>query len=109
MIVEVFGKRIQACLRASGYNQKELAIVMTMHPKVLSRKLNGTDGSYFSYREIHKLILALVDWQALTKRADLLRLLTEAEIDPTHIFHATEWQESPLNALVQPEDPPPPT
>src|SRR5258707_8657263 len=116
MIVEIFGKRIMAYLRSSGYSQKELAAAMIMNPKVLSRKLNGTTGSYFGPREIHRLILILVDWQAITKLADLLRLLTEAEIDPTHVFHATEWQEPPLNTLVQPEntlpltpDPPMPT
>ncbi|HEX7734361.1 MAG TPA: tetratricopeptide repeat protein [Ktedonobacteraceae bacterium] len=105
MIVEVFGKRIQAYLRASGYQQKELATALGVHYKVLSRKLHGTDSSYFTHREIHDVILQLIDWQALTKREDLLDLFAEAEIDPATIFRASEWQEAPLKTLARREAP----
>lgn len=103
MIVEVFGKRVQAYLHASGYQQKELAEILGIHRKVLSRKLHGTENSYFTYREIHDLLLQLIDWQVLTKREDLLDLFAEAEIDPATIFRSSEWQEAPLNTLTRRE------
>lgn len=103
MIVEVFGKKIQARLRTSGYNQKQLAQNLGIHHKVLSRKFHGTENSYFSHREVHDLILLLVDWQVFTKYEDLLDLLDEAEIDPASIFRAAEWQEPPLNMLTHRE------
>ncbi|HEY0756823.1 MAG TPA: hypothetical protein VGD98_22920 [Ktedonobacteraceae bacterium] len=105
MIVEVFGKRIQTYLRASGYHQKELAAAISIHHKVLSRKLHGSEHSYFSPREIHDMILKMIEWRALTKREDLLDLFAEAEIDPSTIFRAGEWSESPLNTLTRRELP----
>lgn len=105
MIVEVFGKRIQAYLRASGYTQKQLAAAIGIHNKVLSRKLHNTENAYFSQRDIHDLILVLINWRAITKREDLLKLFAEAEIDSSAIFHASEWQESPLQTLAQQSPP----
>ncbi len=101
MIVEVFGKRIQAYLRSSGYSQKELAAAIGIHYKVLSRKLHGAASSYFSYREIHDVILTLVNWRSISRREELFHLFAEAGIDASAIFRAAEWLEPPLNALDQ--------
>jgi predicted ATPase/transcriptional regulator with XRE-family HTH domain len=109
MIVEVFGKRIQTYLRSSGYSQKELAAAIGIHHKVLSRKLHGAASSYFSYREIHDLIIALANWQAISRREDLLNLFAEAGIDTSAIFRAAEWLEPPLNTLNQQLSSPVPT
>ena len=103
MLVEIFGKRIQAYLRASGYKQNELADAIGIHPKVLSRKLNGTTNASFHYDEIHRLILVLVERQVFTRHEDLFSLFAEAQIDPASIFLASEWQESPLNTLAPDE------
>lgn len=106
MIVEVFGKRVQTYLRTGGYHQKQLADELGIHHKVLSRKLHG-DKAYFSHREIHDLLLTLVNWHALTRHEDLLSLLTEAEIDPSAIFRADEWEKPPLSTLTRSRTPAP--
>jgi predicted ATPase len=101
MIVEAFGKRIQAYLRASGYSQKELAAALGMHYKVLSRKFHESANAHFSHREVHDLILILVNWQAITSEEEVHNLFVEAQIDPSAIFRATEWQEPPLTMLTR--------
>lgn len=108
MIVEVFSTRVQAYIRTAGYKQRELAAVMGIDPKVLSRKFRSSERAYFTNRDIHDLLIALVRWQAITKHEDLLDLLAKSEIDSSAIFRAAEWQESPLNTLTRRELPPPP-
>lgn len=99
MLIEIFGKRIQAFLRACGYTQKQLANELGMHHKVLSRKLNGTTQAYFTHLEIRALILVLVKWQVITRQEEILALLSETEIDASAIFRPTAWHEPPLNGL----------
>ncbi len=112
MIVTAFGKRIQAYLHASGYTQKQLAPALGISVKVLSRKLTGSSNAQFNHREIHALLLKLIDWQILTNDEDILNLLAEAEIEPATIFRADEWQQPPLSTLIHrkpvilPTDPP---
>lgn len=107
MNAEEFGKQVQAYLHGSGYSQKQLASATAMHPKVLSRKLHGHEGSYPTDREIHDILLVLIEWQRITTRAEILDLLTRTGIEAARIFRADEWQASPLNELAQPKSAPP--
>lgn len=106
MNAEAFGKRVQEYLHGSGYSQKQLASATAMHPKVLSRKLHGREGSYPTHREIHDIILELIQWQRITTRAEVLELIAQAEVEAARIFRADEWLAPPLNALAQAEDSP---
>lgn len=103
MIVEVFSTKVQTYIRTTGHKQKELAVAIGIDPKVLSRKFRSSENAYFTTRDIREVLLTLINWQAITKREDLLDLLTKAEIDPSSIFRTTDWQESPLNTLTHQE------
>src|SRR6185437_2827795 len=106
MIVEVFSTKVQTYIRSTGHKQKEMAVAIGIDPKVLSRKFRSSENAYFTTRDIREVLLTLINWQAITKREDLLDLLTKAEIDPSSIFRATDWQESPLNTLTHQESSP---
>ncbi len=97
---DAFSERVQAFLRASGYNQKQLANELYLNPKVLSRKLNRNADAYLTHVEIRNILLALVRWHAITTQDEAFDLLELAKVGEA-LFLAEEWQTPPLNQLVK--------
>ncbi len=89
---------IQALLRSSGYSQKELAEALSLHPKVLSRKLNRTGNARLTYLEVRCIIVTLARWHAITTQEEVFQLLTLAQVGSS-LFDEEEWQSPPLNQL----------
>src|SRR5690348_9662384 len=77
---EAFGERIQQYLRASGHSQAELADMLGLHPKVLSRKLNGSGNASLTKDEVLNTILTLVNWRVLTTMSEVQKLLELAPL-----------------------------
>lgn len=100
MNVGILSEHVQRYLRASGYTQKELADALGLHPKVLSRKLNGSGNAHLTHLEIQRIIITLANWRAITNRDEALTLLEAAGVDPG-IFHENTWQTPPLSTLAQ--------
>src|SRR3989440_1927590 len=99
MNVGTFSESIQEYLRASGYSEKELAVALGLHPKVLSRKLNGSGNAHLTHLEVQSIITTLADWRAITTQDEVLHLLELAQVEPT-IFSSDEWQTPPLSKLT---------
>ena len=95
-----FHDRVQEHLRSSGHSQQELAEALDLHPKVLSRKLHGSEKAYLTHLEIRGIILTLARWQVITTKAEALYLLDLAGLSPATI-RSDEWRTSPLNALTR--------
>ncbi len=89
---------IQAFLRSSGYTQKELAAVLGLNPKVLSRKLNGSGNSHLTHLEVRGILVALTRWHGITTQEEAFQLLELAQVG-TALFDAEEWNTLPLNQL----------
>ncbi|MFL5657801.1 MAG: NB-ARC domain-containing protein [Ktedonobacteraceae bacterium] len=99
MNVGTFSESIQEYLRASGYSQKELAGALGLHPKVLSRKLNGSGNAHLTHLEVQSIITTLAGWRAITTQDEVLHLLELAQVEPT-IFSSDEWRTPPLSKLT---------
>jgi predicted ATPase len=106
--VGAFSARLQEHLRRGGYSQKELADALGLHPKVFSRKLNGSGNARLTHLEIKRVITKLAHWHAITTREEALDLLELAQVGPT-IFSDEEWQTPPLSTLARKRDHPIPT
>ncbi len=91
---------VQAFLRSSGYSQKKLAEEVGLHPKVLSRKLNGSGSSHLTHLEARSIIVILTRWHAITTQEEAFHLLELAQAGPT-LFDVEEWHTPPLNQLQQ--------
>ena len=89
---------IHAFLRSSGHSQKELAVVLGLHPKVLSRKLNGSGNSHLTHLEVRAILLQLTRWHVITTQEEAFQLLALAQVG-SGLFGAEEWQAPPLNQL----------
>jgi predicted ATPase/transcriptional regulator with XRE-family HTH domain len=98
--IGAFGERVRQHLRNGGYSQKQLAIAMSLNPRVLSRKLTGSSNAYLSHLEIKRIITTLAEWRAITTQDEALSLLDAAGVEPA-IFTTEEWQIPPLNTLVK--------
>jgi predicted ATPase len=90
---------IQEYIRTSGYSQKGLADEMGLHPKVLSRKLNHSGKAYLTHHEIHRIVITLARWRAISSQDEAIHLLELAHIGP-NCFSSEEWQQPPLNQLL---------
>src|SRR6266699_3538164 len=99
MNVNAFGDSVQKYVRASGYSQKELAVALGLHPKVLSRKLNGSGNAHLTHLEVQSIITTLAGWRAITTQDEVLHLLELAQVEPT-IFSSDAWQTPPLSKLT---------
>src|SRR5438309_5017303 len=89
--VGAFSDRVQEHLRAGGSSQKELADALGLHPKVLSRKLNGNGNARLTHLEIQRIITQLAHAHVITTREEVLDLLELAQVGPT-IFSDEVWQ-----------------
>ncbi len=94
-----FGDSVQEYVHTSGYSQKELAKAIGLHPKVLSRKLNGSGKAYLTHLEVEHIITTLARWHAITTQDEALHLLELAQMEPTS-FGAEEWKKPPLSQLA---------
>lgn len=103
--VGAFSDSVQKHLRTSGYSQTELADALGLHPKVLSRKLNGSGNSRLTRLEIQHIITKLAQWHAITTREEALDLLEQAQVGPA-IFSDEEWRTPPLSTLATKRDHP---
>lgn len=95
-----FSERVQRHLRTSGYSQKELADVLSLHPKVLSRKLNGSGNAHLTRLEVQRIITTLAQWHVITTQGEVYQLLKLAQIEPS-VFSSEEWQSPPLSTLAK--------
>ncbi len=100
MNFEAFNHSVQEYLRRSGYFQKELADELSLHPKVLSRKLHGSGNAYLTHLEVREIITTLARWHAITTQDEALHLLEMAQLEPG-IFSSEEWQTPPLATLTK--------
>ncbi len=94
-----FGECVQEFLRASGYTQKELAEEIGLHPKVLSRKLHNSGKAYFTHLEVHRIVITLARWWAISSKDEAIQLLELAHMRPNY-FSSEDWQRPPLNKLL---------
>src|SRR5690242_21831758 len=81
--------------RPTGHTQHELAQALGLHPKVLSHKLNGSDGALLRHDEVRGIVRVLATWGALTSRAQVAELLEMADLGPNTFSHS-EWAAPPL-------------
>ncbi len=93
-----FSNSLQVLLRFSGYTQKELAEKIGLHPKVLSRKLNGNGNAHLTHLEVRSILIELTRWHAITTQDEAFQLLALAEVGP-NLFDEKEWHSPPLNQL----------
>ncbi len=94
-----FGERVQEYLRGSGYSQQNLANALGLHPGVLSRKLNGSTQGHLTKLEVGRIIKTLAQWNIITTREEAFQLLKLVNLKQTSLS-IEEWQEPPLNQLV---------
>src|SRR5258708_1018095 len=99
MDVAALGGKVQEYLRGSGYTQKDLASALSLHPKVLSRKLHGNEDAHLSHVQVRRIISTLASWQVITTQDEAHQLLALAQMQPTS-FSIDEWQSPPLSQLV---------
>ncbi len=93
-----FSNSLQELLRSSGYTQKELAEKIGLHPKVLSRKLNGNGNAHLTHLEVRSILLELARWHAIRTQDEAFQLLALAEVGRS-LFDEKEWRSPPLNLL----------
>jgi predicted ATPase len=84
--------------RPTGHTQQELAGVLGLNPKVLSHKLNGSDGAVLGREEVRRIVGVLADWGALTRQTQAIELLGLMELGP-NTFSAADWAIPPLSML----------
>jgi predicted ATPase len=94
-----FGQQVQTCLRASGHSQHHLADALSLHPGVLNRKLRGNGNAYLNQLEVKRIILTLINWNAISTHDEVLQFLALANMRPSS-FTPNEWQSRPLSMLV---------
>jgi predicted ATPase len=94
-----FGQQVQTCLRACGHSQHSLADALGLHHGVLNRKLRGSGNAYLNQLEVKRIILTLINWNAISTHEEVLQLLDLAELKPSS-FTVAEWQTHPLSLLV---------
>jgi len=94
-----FSDLVQQYLRTSGYSQKELADALGLHPKVLSRKLNGSGSAHVTLLEIQRIITALARWHVIATQDEALHLLALAGLEQG-TFSPDEWRTPPLSMLA---------
>src|SRR5260221_7478128 len=99
MDVAAFGGKVQEYLRGSGYTQKDLASALSLHPKVLSRKLHGNEDARLTHVEVRRIITTLASWQEIVTQYEVIQLLELAQMQLSS-FSADEWQSPPLSQLV---------
>ncbi len=99
MNTTAFSECVQDYIRASGYSQKELADEVGLHSKVLSRKLNSSGKAYLTHIEVHRIIITLARWRAISTQDEAIHLLELAHMGPNY-FSSEEWQQPPLNKLL---------
>lgn len=94
---KTFSDHLQQHLKTVGYLQKDLAEQIGLHPKVLSRKLNGTNNAYLTEEEVWSIITALVRWKAITTQDEVFHILNLAqlELEPGSVS-LKQWQTLPL-------------
>jgi predicted ATPase/transcriptional regulator with XRE-family HTH domain/tetratricopeptide (TPR) repeat protein len=98
-VEESFGDSLQRYLRNSGYAQKQLADALGLNPKVLSRKINGSNNAYLTHLELQRIIVQLANWRAITTHDEARRLLASAGVEPS-IISEDVWQTAPLSMLT---------
>jgi predicted ATPase len=101
---ETLSDSIQRYLRIAGYSQQNLATTLGLHPVVLSRKLHGKDKARLTQKDIKQIVLILVEWRAITTRAEVFFLLDLAQLKQSS-FSQNEWQSAPLNQIEEIEEP----
>ncbi len=94
-----FGQQIQTCLRASGHSQHHLADELGLHPGVLNCKLRAKGNAYLNQLEVKRIILTLINWNAISTHDEVVQFLELANLRPSS-FTADEWQSRPLSMLV---------
>jgi WD40 repeat protein len=87
-------------LRQGGYSQKQLAYQLSLHPTLLSNKLNEHNYSNLAYPEVKQIVKILAKWKVLTTRQEALALLSEMGLGSSS-FSPSEWATSPLNLLLE--------
>jgi len=100
MDIRPFADTLKKYLHTSGLTQKQLARAIGLHPKVLSRKLNGSANAYLNRAEIQSIITKLADWHVITTQEEALCLLDLAGVEPA-IFYTDDWQTPLLSTLAK--------
>src|SRR5215469_16188117 len=93
-----FGESIQVYLRSTGYSRKNLADILGLHPKVLSRKLRSNGEAHLTQLEVEHIIKTLAQWRVISTRDEALHLLELANLRQSS-FTPEEWNTPPLSQL----------
>ncbi len=96
---EAFNGHLHEYLRTNGHFQKELAVAIGLHPKVLSRKLRGNADAHLNEQDVKNIITTLAEWKVITTREQAIYLLSLAQLDASS-FSGDEWHAPPLNELT---------
>src|SRR5947209_4514946 len=96
MSLELFSNKLQYYCRLTANSRKTLANELSMHPSVLSHKLNGSDNRTLTHAEVKGIIKILAKWEAISSQEEALELLTLGNCPS---FTIQEWQTFPLNLL----------
>ena len=78
-------------LRGTDHFQNELANILGLHPKVLSRKLNGYEHAHLTTQEGLFAVDTLIRWKAITVQDEVLEFLALAQVAPD-TFSIEQWQ-----------------
>ncbi len=97
-----FREKVQTYRRPTGHTQEELASLLGIQRQVLTRKFSGDRNAHFTHTEIKQIVKTLVEWDAITQRAQALELLALMDL-PSTSFSPAEWAASPL-AKLEKED-----
>jgi predicted ATPase len=93
-----FRTAVNGYRRPTGHTQQELAHALGLHPKVLSHKLNGSDGAVLRHDEVRGIVRVLAGWGALMTRTQAIELLGLMGLGPSS-FSSSEWGAPPLDGL----------
>jgi non-specific serine/threonine protein kinase len=95
--LRAFREAVGGHRRTVGRTQQQLASAIGLSPYVLSRKLNGKDA-LLTARDAVAIVTVLADWGALSRLADVQRLLALLDI-PLQAVPRRAWDDGPLARL----------
>lgn len=96
--LETFRDKVKNYRRPTSHSQNELAAGLSLHPAVLSNKLNGVHNAYLTNPEIKQIVLILARWQAITRQSEAVELLQLMNLKFSS-FSQNEWNSPPLSLL----------
>lgn len=102
--LSLFRSLLKNYVKSLGKTLKNLAGESGLGYTTLSNKLNETDGAKLNEADVNRILLVLIEWEAITTQSEVLELLTTAGFGL--VGQALNWKNPPfatLKADVKPE------